>query len=81
MDRHEYLSTGARMYAKRGEELPQSKLDAETVALIRRQHERKQRLVKQLNERYSAAAIAKRLGVHKRTVEKALQRDSWAAVR
>jgi hypothetical protein len=81
MDRHEYLSTGARMYARRGEDLPQSKLDVETVAWIRRQHARKQRLIQRLNEQYSAAGMAERLGVHVRTVEKALRRESWAAVR
>lgn len=81
MDRREYLATGARLYAQRGTELPQAKLDEETVARIRRQHARKKRLVAMLNSKYSAAGIAASLGVHPRTIEKVLRGESWFHVR
>lgn len=81
MDRREYRATGARLHARRGTELPQAKLDEETVKKIRRLHARKQRLIEQLNRKYSAAGLAASLGVHVRTVEKVLQRDSWFHVR
>lgn len=81
MTRDEYLGNGARLYAKQGADLPQAKLTAATVALIRRQHDRKLRLIAKLNETYSAAAMAARHGVHVRTIEKALRRESWASAR
>lgn len=81
MDRREYRATGARMYARRGTELPQAKLDEATVARIRRLHARKQRLVAHLNRKYSAAGLAASLGIHVRTVEKVLRGDTWFHVR
>ena len=81
MTRQEYLTTGAYLNCKRGEELPQSKLTVDQVRMIQRQHARKQALIKRLNERYSAKGLAKLLGVHHRTVEKVLQRNGWIHVR
>lgn len=69
------------MAAKRGSALPQAKLDEATAARILRLYRRKQRLVQQLNARYSAAAIARREGLHRRTVEKLVARDSWAHIK
>lgn len=73
--------SGSYWMAKRGEELPWSKLDAETVKKIRRQHERKQRLIDRLNERYSAEAFAERLGVHESTITKVLTYETWRHVK
>ncbi|OVE45610.1 hypothetical protein [Chromobacterium violaceum] len=81
IDRREYLSSSARLYAARGEELPQSKLTDADVAKIRRLHDRKQRLVAKLNKRCSVEALAQMFGVHRRTIEKALSQESWAHVR
>ncbi|NHR08375.1 hypothetical protein HA052_24595 [Chromobacterium haemolyticum] len=81
MDRREWQSTGARLYAKHGTELPQAKADEAVVARIRRLHARKQRLIERLNRDYSAAGLARRFGLHVRTVEKMLRRESWAHVR
>jgi hypothetical protein len=80
MDRHEYRATGARLTAVRGSDLPQAIATEKLVAMIRRQHARKQRLIQRLNAQYSAAALAKRHGLHVRTVEKILRRESWAHV-
>ena len=80
MTRDEYVNN-ARFLARRGTECHNAKLDDATVAKIKRQHARKQRLVKRLNERYSAKGIARQLGLHVRTVEKVLQRVSWFHVR
>lgn len=81
MNRDEFLSGGAYQTAKHGEDLPWAKLNAETVKQIRRQHERKQKLIDRLNERYSAEAFAERLGVHKNTVVKALAYATWRQVK
>ncbi len=64
----------------RGDELPQSKLNAKLVAMIRRQHARKERLKVALDARYSAEAFAKRFGVHKNTVDKVLTYATWRHV-
>ena len=81
MDRREWRATGARLYAKHGTDLPQAKLDEMTVAKIRWQYARKQRLIEMLNSSYSAAGLARRYGLHIRTVEKILRRDTWAHVK
>lgn len=83
MDRREWQATGARLYTRRGTELPQAKADEAVVAKIRRLHARKQRLMERLNRDYSAAGLARRFGfgLHVRTVEKMLRRESWAHVR
>lgn len=81
MDRREWQSTGARLYARRGTELPQSKADEAVVAKIRRLHARKQRLIEQLNHDYSAAGLARRFGLSLRSVERILSRECWAHVK
>lgn len=77
MTRDEYRATGAKLTAKRGSELPHAKLTEDDAVAIRKLHARKQRAIARLNERYSAAGIAKRYGVHVRTVERILQRTGW----
>ena len=71
----------SRLTSSRGEALPHSKLTDDIVRRIRRIHAKKQRLIAALNARYSALAIAESIGVHARTVEKVLQRESWIHVR
>lgn len=56
----------------RGEELPQSKLNAELVRRIRDDHQRKEEAIRLLNAQCSAAALAKKYGVGKTTIEKVL---------
>ena len=80
VNRDEYL-VRCREMARRGTQLEHAKLDEKTVEQIRLLHERKQRLVKALNDKYSAEALARRYRVHVRTVEKLLRRESWGHVR
>lgn len=80
MNRHEYKCGGARLVAKRGTELPQSKLTEAQVREIKQAHAVKQRLIDELNARFSAKALAAHYGVHHRTIERILQRDGWIHV-
>jgi len=77
MNRDEWQQR-ARELAPRGERLPQAKLTDGAVLEIRAaQHEReKQR--RRIADELSNEALARRFGVHVRTVEKVLQRDTWA---
>ena len=78
MNRAEYLSAGtARTTCKRGSDLPQAKLTESQVQEIRRLHEAKQKAIADLNNRYSAKALAAIYGVHHRTIERALQFNGW----
>ena len=57
-----------------------SKLNEKLVALIRRQHARKERLKAALDARYSAEAFALRFQVHKATIDKVLTYATWRHV-
>ena len=78
MTRDDYLRNPS-LYARRGTDC-NAKLDDKTVAWIKRQHARKQKLVKKLNDRYGAKGLAQQLGLHVRTVERILQRSGWVHV-
>lgn len=69
-----------REFAARGGNLPWSKLDAESVAVIRRAAQRRERLRALIANRLSNAALARQLGVHERTVEKVLSYETWGHV-
>ena len=69
MTRHEYLASGARLTSKRGNDLPQAKLDTGKVRYIRANP--KGRTLKQL---------AAELGVHHRTIQKVHYRETWVHV-
>ena len=66
MTRADYLLYGARTTAKRGEALPQSKLD-----------EQKVRYVKANPKGLTARELAKELGVHYRSIENIRQGKYW----
>ena len=68
MSREEYLAAPV-LYAKRGEALPHSKLDADTVMAIR---------VNKLG--LTAKQWANKLGLHYRTIEKVRYFESWRHV-
>ena len=80
MNREEYRAN-ARLIANRGEATGSAKLTEVAVARIKRQHARKIRLVRQLEDRYSAKGIAKAEGVSTRTIERLLARETWVHVR
>ena len=64
-------------FCKRGADLPQSKLDVESVNLIRELHAYKTAEINKLNETLSADGLAKKFGVHVRTIEKVLRYETW----
>jgi hypothetical protein len=63
--RHEFVA--------RGNELPQTKLTADQVKAARARYRR-------FSKTDGAPAIARSLGVHVRTVEKFLRRETWGTV-
>lgn len=66
--------------AKHGSQLPQSKLTEEDVIEMRRLHREKTESINDLNELFGAAGLAKRYGVHVRTIEKALHGYTWSHI-
>lgn len=69
MTRFEYQQFGARATAKRGIDLPHAKLDEATVKAIRTNR-----------HGWTAKRWSEHLGLHKRTIDKVLDRRSWAHV-
>lgn len=72
LDRQGWLSM-AHLYAKRGTELPHAKLDPERVARIRNDYVKNSRT-------NGAPALARREGLHRRTIEKVINRETWCHV-
>ena len=64
----------------RGEHRPQAKLTAAQVRAIRMNHAKKERLIRALEARFSAAALAREYGVSKDTVQKILTFKAWTHV-
>ena len=77
MNRDDYLMR-AYEFAPRGQALPQSKLTDAQVLEIRSAREKRQDLLEHIRENLSNEALARRLGVHVRTVEKVLHGSTWA---
>ena len=65
-----------RLQVKRGDALPQSKLNEKLVIQIRARYERA-RIIAEAN---TAKALAKEYGVHLRTMEKMLAGETWGHV-
>ena len=65
----------------RGEQLPQSKLTAETVRQMRQDYAEAQQRIHNLRKRYSAKALAAEHGVGTDTIKKALSGATWGHVR
>ena len=80
IDRHTYLQTAAS-YAKRGQDLPQTKLLALDVAAIRSAVRQRENLKKHIKENLSNEALAKQFGVHHRTIERAIAYETHTLVR
>lgn len=62
--------SGSYLTAKRGAELPQSKLSVELARSIREEHVLYSR-------KHGAPALAARYGLHRRTIEKVLSYETW----
>ena len=69
MTRSDYLLYGARQTARRGVDLPQSKLDEAKVRYVRANPHGK-----------TARQLAAELSVHYRTIEKIRHRECWTHV-
>ena len=79
MDRHDYLQ-GAMANAKRGQELPHTKLLDIDVVTIRSAQRQRESLLKHIRDNLGNAALAKQFGVHVRTIEKVLSYETHGDV-
>ena len=79
MTRDEYLIR-QREFQTRGSDLPQSKLDEASVKAAREEYERARYALRHINEHYSIAGLARRYGVSKGAMEKALNYSTWGHV-
>lgn len=75
MTRDEY-QIRAKEYAKRGFELPQTKIPPLAVVAIREAARKREAMRHEINEKYSNEALAKQWGVHRRTIEKILSYET-----
>jgi DNA-directed RNA polymerase specialized sigma24 family protein len=64
-------------YAARGQDLPHAKLLDLDVITIRSAKKQREALLKHIRENLSNAALARQFGVHERTIEKAVARETW----
>lgn len=79
LEREEYLSR-AREFAKRGQELPHTKLLDMEVHSIKSAARQREKLRAYIKDNLSNAALAAQYGVHIRTIEKIVQHESWSHV-
>ena len=79
LERGEYLSR-SREFALRGQELPQAKLLDLDVVTIRSAAKQRESLRKHIRDNLSNAALAKKFGVHLRSIEKIVQYNSWSHI-
>lgn len=70
----------AREFCARGTELPQTKLLPMDIGTIRSAFRQRQALLKHIRENLSNEALAKQFGVHVRTIEKVLSRETGSHV-
>ena len=69
-----------RLKVRRGFDLPQSKLNEALVKRIRKDYEGARKERERLEREYSAKGLAKKYGVHIRTMEKMLSGETWGHV-
>ena len=79
------MPCAVRVYTKtlttrRGDELPQSKLNAKLVKQIRDEWAAKEKAIIELNAKSSAKAMARRYQVSVHTINKVLSYQSWRHV-
>lgn len=79
MPRHEYLIR-AHEFAPRGVDLPQTKLLPLDIGTIRSAARQRESLRKYIADNLSNEALAKAHGVHVRTIEKVLSRETGSHI-
>ena len=67
-------------FCARGQELPQSKLMDLDVVAIRSAKRQRESLLKHIRENLSNAALAHQFGVHERSIEKIMSRETWTHI-
>lgn len=77
----EQYQLDAVFMAKRGEDMPWSKLTEDDVRLIHEAKEKREDLREHIRLSLSNDALARQFGVHVRTIEKVLAYDSWRHVK
>jgi hypothetical protein len=77
LERGEYLVRSSE-FALRGQELPHAKLTDQDVIAIRSAVRQRDALRQHIRNNLSNEALARHFGVHERTIEKVVQRESWA---
>lgn len=77
LERGEYLSR-TKEFALRGQELPQAKLLEMDVIDIRSMKRQRDNMIKYIKENLSNDAICAKHGIHHRTLEKILSRETWS---
>jgi transcriptional regulator GlxA family with amidase domain len=75
LDRAEWQAA-PHAYVKRGMELPQTKLSPLDIAALRDAKFRREAMRKEINDTLSNAALARRFGVHVRTIEKVFAHET-----
>jgi hypothetical protein len=80
MDRVEYL-VRAREFASRGNDLPHARLIAADVKEIRRAVQQREELRRYIAENLTNTALARRFGVHVRTIDRVTQFENWSHVK
>ena len=78
-DRHTYVQN-ARQNALRGQELTQAKLLEIDVVDIRSAHRQRLKLLDYIRQNLSNEALAKKHGVHVRSIEKIVSYETWGHV-
>lgn len=77
MNRHEYMERRTE-FVLRGQELGQARLCDLDVIAIRSAARQRASLLAHIHANLTNAAIAQQFGVHVRTVEKVIARESWS---
>ena len=77
LDRDQYLLRASE-FAQRGQDLPQSKLLDLDVVDIRSAARQRAALLNHIRDNLSNEALCKRYGIHRRTLEKILSRETWS---
>lgn len=79
MNRFEYIQRG-RELAKRGEALPHAKLTEQTVIAAREEYARAQFALVYIRAHYSIAGLARKYGVSRNAMHRALTRENWGHI-